>query len=474
MSLSLFVSLATLAAPPTAAAPGEPLGTSSPTLVLGVDPQRRWAAVCQAREDTDGDGEVHVRLTHHGENWGDALQAYFIEGHGAGRPIDAFFGNSPDGRWVAVLEGGQLVLLDSIAGGRVNLSDRGPIASVRDPGSFGEEGRRFLFLRGDGPARSAQILDLRTGAETRANHGGDALYDAALARNRAFIEVLTYHATEAPEPLQTTRAQGTCRGPALASTTWGPTNLAYAVAPIAGGPAREDVLAIAAPGVLVRDRGALMWYTGTLWRPALPFPEDGRVLAVGADGGLLILEPPDDDDRADVTWWSRDMRRVPTGFRAAMSALERRIPVGRLYLHRTVFRHTWMIDLETGARIFTPEDCRIAATHGALALLHDSASRSAYVADLATKRVSRLPGRVDRCPGARTTPPWGCFLGADGDERFVDLSHGRLATLAGGGSLAVSADGMSLRSSDGESYGVVAGPLHWEAPRSNEALVTAP
>lgn len=76
----------------------------------------RWAVMREAREDTDGDGRVHVGWYSNGhtaELVGDELGTYLVRGVGPGRRIDELVGSSADGRYLYFVEGGALIGLDA-------------------------------------------------------------------------------------------------------------------------------------------------------------------------------------------------------------------------------------------------------------------------------------------------------------------------------------------------------------------------
>ena len=81
-------------------------------IVEAVGANGRWAAVCQARKDTDGDGKIAVRYGPRGELAGDAMRSYFVLGGGKGEPIDAVAAHDRAGRYVVLETKKRLVFLD--------------------------------------------------------------------------------------------------------------------------------------------------------------------------------------------------------------------------------------------------------------------------------------------------------------------------------------------------------------------------
>lgn len=100
---------------PSAPLPDDPsrvfVGTSHPILLVGSDPQGKWALICQARKDTDGDGKNWVEFGHHGGTDGDEMELFFVEERGAGERLDNLVAVSPSGDHLALRgTNGRLIL----------------------------------------------------------------------------------------------------------------------------------------------------------------------------------------------------------------------------------------------------------------------------------------------------------------------------------------------------------------------------
>ena len=126
------------------------VGTAHIALLRAVDRNERWTVLCQARADTDGDGKVEVNFGHHGEPYGDALSPYLILGGGPGTAIDALVSRSQEGRYLAILRGAALELVDSQTGQVFAMrdadtqSDNRPGARHRAAAFAGD---RLLYIR---------------------------------------------------------------------------------------------------------------------------------------------------------------------------------------------------------------------------------------------------------------------------------------------------------------------------------------
>ena len=92
------------------------LGTASPGVAYVVDGGRRWAAICEARRDDNGDGKLQVVVMQHGDTAGDQLRPYFVLGSGKGTEIDDVVASDRDGRWVVTTKDMCVHLVDTETG----------------------------------------------------------------------------------------------------------------------------------------------------------------------------------------------------------------------------------------------------------------------------------------------------------------------------------------------------------------------
>jgi hypothetical protein len=80
-------------------------------VLLAADPERRWAALCEASVDSDGNGRLEVSIGTHGQLLGDRLQQLLIDARGTRIPIERLLGATGE-RYVAFVSAEQLWLLD--------------------------------------------------------------------------------------------------------------------------------------------------------------------------------------------------------------------------------------------------------------------------------------------------------------------------------------------------------------------------
>ncbi len=172
------------------------LGTADPTLLLAAASDASWAAVCQARADTDRDGRIALRAGATGALLGDRARPYFVAGIGPGTPIDELLAFAPRGRYAAVRRGGRLLLMDASTGAETELAsgtadlaaDGLPFRQHRSV-AFDRAGAHLLYVR-RGPTHSEVVVrDLPSGGEHALDAGPGEVVRAAFADGTSWVLV---------------------------------------------------------------------------------------------------------------------------------------------------------------------------------------------------------------------------------------------------------------------------------------------
>ncbi len=171
VSLAILVAFGCGSAPtPTRApstariAPWQTWGTADPYEIVAMPPDARWAVICQARGDTNGDGKIAISFTMHGDQEGDAMTAYLVDPAGHESVIDNVLGHSTDGRWLAIVEAGAPVLIETTTWRRTPLDGSLPqfhITTGHASWDFSPDSRYLLFSRHGAPI----VRELATGIE---------------------------------------------------------------------------------------------------------------------------------------------------------------------------------------------------------------------------------------------------------------------------------------------------------------------
>lgn len=213
---------------PTSSAGATTIGTAHPLVVELAARDGSWIAICQARTDTDGDGEIAVNVGMHGDTWGDALRPYVVlGGAGEGEAVDVLVDWSLDDRWLAVVRGGKLALLDGARGTWTELAG----ADVRDDGvplgphrAASVAASRMTYFRGDD---TIVIRELPGGAEREVKVAGAKLWRVELhpagdwARVYAMRKDTDGDGVVSWPSMRTSLSARGCRGPITSYSTGG-------------------------------------------------------------------------------------------------------------------------------------------------------------------------------------------------------------------------------------------------------------
>ena len=208
------------------------VGTASPGVAYAVDVDRKWAAVCQARHDDNGDGKLEIVPGQHGELVGDAVRPYLVLGSGAGTEIDDFVDADPSGRWVVVTKDLCVHLVDTLSGKTVALpgADGRPGDAVfggHRAASFSPDGVSVLYRRTEGRRALVIVRDLVSGSERAIDPGAGELQGAFFEKNgRLVVMEVTGADTNRDGEVQPQRVASTlgkrrCRGPIASYSTHG-------------------------------------------------------------------------------------------------------------------------------------------------------------------------------------------------------------------------------------------------------------
>lgn len=170
-----------------------PIGTSHPISLVAAAPNRRWAVICQARKNTDGEPGIDVVSGRHGGAYGDAMKLYLVVGQGAGTPIDEYLDHDPSGRFVVLRRGKRHLLWDAETGERTHL----PIARtmLKEGGlspsaaRFAPQGGYLIYRRRKGRSDVAVVRELDGGAEHVVDHGPGRLWDFGFGRHSDWLHL---------------------------------------------------------------------------------------------------------------------------------------------------------------------------------------------------------------------------------------------------------------------------------------------
>jgi len=456
--------LANRAAPapaPTTPAPGATdrlavgsgdFGAPGPTIVRAADASERWMAVCQARSDTDGDGKIEIHVGHHGEVFGDRMELYLVLGGGGGTQIDALASRSADGRWLAIVRGGKVELVDAQSGDLFALrgadaqSDGRPGAPHR-AAMFAKD--RLLYIRhtagGDmlvvhDPADHGEREIAVPGRLWRIDHGPDRI-----------ARVYTVPSGQPFPMLQTTLDAGECVGPALSYSTYGnrgPKPTERWIELDSGKERAADGGEVAVGATIVRapSDGALYFDGEQIAPPACRvqllavLPQPVRAIAICGEKKQAKIVLLGKGLRKELASIDREQDRY-SGLERALAPAPGVVCDGGLHCVATATNQS--VDLKGGVAEY--------AWGSKLYVVHASmSSRSHEIIDVDSGARTAIKSADARMAEGR-------FL-VDRADNLVDLDAARVVGKAPG-AMRVSANGRVLRSP-----GRGTGPVRWSAP----------
>jgi hypothetical protein len=450
-------------------------GSPDPVLLAAADPGRRWLAICQARNDTDGDGQILVGIGEQGERTADRLDGYLVTAPGVGERIDAFVAHSPDGRHVVFLQDGRLQLLDVTSGARADLSALG--ADARDDQSFGRHraaafdptGRRMLYLKQEGDASRIVVRTVATSEEHVMAVDGGLLWRAEFdaTGERIIARIVTRDTSKNgrldwPKP-ERREPSMRCRAPI--PRAWVRENAGdqpdVGVARVDAdhiAPSPHLVVQLDEAGVERHPDGTLLWrLSDGSTRLLAPDACDARLVHADPGRSLVLITCRDKKThrhrlslrgvglRKDL-----DLFMVTAGVDGWLDEAPRLVPIhaGKDTAVLDMDRRTVTV-LPAGARVIASSDAFVLAVRGDdLVLLDAKGAETDLQVDMDAF------GRVLRAGPVVAALPW-----------VVDLAKGALLGHFDQVPLAISVDGHGLfaRAEAGSSRAPL-GPLRWRAP----------
>jgi hypothetical protein len=454
---------ARLPAPPRTTTPGSlPLAASpaaSPILVEAAAPDASWTVVCEAREDTDGDGALNVRIGPRGELSGDRLQRYLNLPSGESVAIDELVASSADGHSLVVKRAGHYELWNDLTG------ERRPLPGVESAGD-GElptpsvaafTDTSLFYLRKSAAQKELVELTLATNAERPLYSDREELAGLELDPTNHYV-ILSIARRRA-----TTQNPPPCRGPIPEIRAARESSISgFVVVPRAGGKARRvDDLALVFGKELIRRRGdgSLVWDRDGRTRFLADDKCRGRILFAEPTRQLLLLgcEMPKKPWRFEVTLIAGTVRR-PLSIDVAGLTIDEPPRPGTRFFPLYPGAETMLFDAERQTlRRFSPGD-QILGLTDAHALIRRG--RTALLYDAETDRTRELPGKIETLVEVVRT---GRMVHAS--PFVVNLMTGRWVGNVSGRPLALSVTGEVLLAERPASAEALArGPLLWQAP----------
>lgn len=455
---------------------GAAWGASAPVALVAAAPDRRWLALCQAAHDSNGDGALDVIVGPQGTLSGDALEGFYVDREGPGEHIDAFVGSDPTGRFVALVEGGRLLLRDTMTRVDTDLSalgasiedDRAPFLNPR-AGAFAPEGARFLYLRREGDRSRVVVRNLETGAEAVIEAPSGELYRADFDPSGEWVVMrvvttdtnanghLEWPVPEAPGPWMR------CTGPLPRFAVWERPrdDPATFVAHATGGPTVEapSLVALFSDAIIERDPDLSLVRVRSDGSRT-PFVKKGceaRLLHVDAARGLALVTCVGKKGRNDAVLVGMDTPK-PLGLELAASTGDHTFTGTPRLIPLHPGDDAVLVDLDQkdverltpGDRIILTAGTRALVLRGHSLLIHERGGHE----HPAFGAITPL-GHIRKAGTVVVVPPF-----------VVDVAAGEMLGTTPARALAVSIDGAVLvpDGRDADARHLAIGPLRWKRP----------
>jgi hypothetical protein len=152
---------------------GVAIGTAHPVKLFEGDPEGRWIALCQARADTDDDGQITVQ-NEYPRMRGDTMKPYLVFGLGPGVEVDDIIGVDRTGEFIVFISGGRLLVhhvsagrTEALAHGRADVTDDADVHAEHRAVTLDRARQRLAYHVPRRRGRGADVIvrDLPTGDE---------------------------------------------------------------------------------------------------------------------------------------------------------------------------------------------------------------------------------------------------------------------------------------------------------------------
>lgn len=281
-----------------------PIGTAHPAVVPDVDPAGRWALVCQARQDTDGNGWVSFSIGSHGVIEGDEASLYLVRGSGHGERIRGLIARDNSGRWLVVGdERERIVLLDIERNTSTDLfpairSVHDELYPLRPPSiAFDPSGTYLLYRRRVEQRLLLAVRHLESGAEQLVDPGSGDLLNAQWHRGGVWLRIEVVRGDQNGDGrVERPKASGspwdgTC---GVGSTSylagWSPDTITEHIAWATGQRVESEAATTFGDELLVREAGVTVAVSPSGARRALPLPPECRPIFGDAAHAQVIAD----------------------------------------------------------------------------------------------------------------------------------------------------------------------------------------
>ena len=461
-----------LLAPPALLFGSAPFGGEGPLLLERASSDGSWLALCQARADSNNDGQVSVSLGPRGEPRGDALQRFFVTPV-ADSAVDGVLGADTTGRFTLLIVGGALVLHDTRGPHALDLSALGADAQLSAESfaelrtvAFDATSEHLLYVRAGDHGKRVVIRALADGSERELDPGPGAIWRARFDRGGVFIvlEMMSEDSNKngrADFPAPLSKEPRACSGGPGRFHTFAmrgdhPQTVLLPV--IGGAPIQEpELLMPVQDALLLRDAaGTLSLQRAGKKRVIEPAACKGRIVHADGKRELFIVGCVQQKKTGHVNLElvTRTERKA-LNIELASTELDREVSdsprLVPLYpgLESALFDadRRELIPLSTGDVVITTWGARALVRRGKSLLVYDAEARAEQA----------LAGSLDRYPDVLQAPPF-AFV----SPLLVDLDRATTVLVDQPRPLALSSSGQLLFAATPPDGAMLArGPLRW-------------
>ena len=451
-----------------------PFASEGPLLLERASSDGRWALLCQARKDSDGDGRVTVSAGPRGELRGDQLERYLVA-PGQELAVDGLLSADVNGRYALVMQRGALLLWAARSGKTLDLSALGAdarlsaesFAAVRTL-AFDESGEHLLYVRTGEGARLV-LRSLSDGSERVFDPGPGAIWRARLDPGGVYavLEMLTADSNKngrADFPAPLLAAPRACSASPGRFHTWvdrgdRPETV---LVPLAGGATIHEpdfVMPLGDALVLRDETGALQLERAGKKRLLEPAACKGRIVHADAQRELFIVGCAQKKKTGHVSLElvTRTERKA-LGIELASVELDREVSDAPRLLALYPGLETSLFDADRRELLPLQTGDVVIATRANRALIRRGKALLFYDAD--SHQEQPLSVTLDKYPEVLSTAPFAFISPA-----LVNLDTAQLVGLSQQRPLALSSEGQLLVPEvEPDTSGLTRGPLHWFTP----------
>ena len=448
------------------------IGEGGPLLVEQASPDGRWVVVCQARQDSNRDGQVSASVGPRGELRGDDFARYLIA-PGEELATDGVLGADPSGRFVLMVQRGAVLLWDAQSRSSLDLSALGAdtrlsaesLAGVRTL-AFDTTGEHLLYVKAADSGARVVIRSLNDGSEHAFDPGPGAIWRARFDRGGAFIvlEMLTEDSNkngkaDFPAPLLAT-PRPCAAGPVRFHTWFERGDQPETVlVPLSGASAihEPDLLMPVADALLLRDStGALLLERAGKKHVLEPAACKGRIVHADATRELFIVGCAQKKGTGRVSLeLATTAGHKPLAIELASSELDRDLSDSPRLVPLYPGADSALFDADKREVLPLQTGDSVVTTRAARALIRRGNALFIYSAD--THAAQTIPGTLDKFPQILVSAPF-AFV----SPLLINMDTGTVVGQTKRRALALATSGRILASeTDPEASGLTQGPLHW-------------